>query len=96
MARITKEQLEKIKKKYNVDKLWSWSKYNSIKTDLYSYYLKYIKMIKEDRADSIYGVSGDKCHEIIESFYNNKIKFEDMINEYESALKTFKKKKTKV
>ena len=95
MARKTEKQLEKLKKKYNVSKLWSWSKYNSIKTDLYSYYLKYIKMVKEDRADSIYGVSGGKCHDIIESFYNNKIKFEDMIDEYESALKTFKKKKLK-
>ena len=61
--------------------MWSWSRYNTYKTDHYSYFLKYVKNIKEDRRDSIYAVSGGYCHDIIEKYYNGTITQEDMINE---------------
>lgn len=83
--RKTKKELEVIKKKYNVDELWSWSKYNTYKTDPYGYFLKYIKRVPETKT-SIYGVSGGNCHDIIESFYNKQIKFKDMLPIYEDKL----------
>lgn len=83
--RKTKQELENIKKKYNVKTLWSWSKYNLYKTDPYGWYLKYIKHEPETKT-SIYGVSGGTCHDIIENFYLRKIKYEDMIKEYELKL----------
>lgn len=86
--RKTKEELNAICKKYNVPFMWSWSRYNAYKTDHYSYFLKYIKNIKEDRRDSIYCVSGGYCHDIIEKYYNGTITQEDMINEYEDSLLT--------
>lgn len=86
--RKTKEELNAICKKYNINILWSWSRYNAYKTDHYSYYLKYIKNIKEDRRDSIYCVSGGYCHDIIEKYYNGTITQKDMINEYEDSLLT--------
>ena len=86
--RKTKEELNAICKKYNVPFMWSWSRYNAYKTDHYSYFLKYIKNIKEDRRDSIYCVSGGYCHDIIEKYYNGAITQEDMINEYEDSLLT--------
>lgn len=86
--RKTKEELNAICKKYNTDILWSWSRYNSYKTDHYSYFLKYVKNIKEDRRDSIYCVSGGYCHDIIEKYYNGTISQEDMIDEYEDSLLT--------
>ena len=86
--RKTKEELNAICKKYNVPFMWSWSRYNTYKTDHYSYFLKYIKNIKEDRRDSIYAVSGGYCHDIIEKYYNGTITQEDMINEYEDSLLT--------
>ncbi|HEY8889820.1 MAG TPA: PD-(D/E)XK nuclease family protein [Clostridium sp.] len=89
MARKTGEQLEAIKKKFNVSKLWSWSRYNNYKNSSYEYYLKYIAKIKEDRDDGIYGVSGNGCHTILENFYSKKIKYEDMLQEYENALFTY-------
>ena len=71
--RKTKEELNAICKKYNVPFMWSWSRYNTYKTDHYSYFLKYVKNIKEDRRDSIYAVSGGYCHDIIEKYYNGTI-----------------------
>lgn len=83
--RKTKEQLEKIKKKYNVSELWSWSKYNTYKTDPYGYLLKYILKEKETKA-SIYGVSGGNVHDIIESFYLKERNFSDLLEAYEDKL----------
>lgn len=83
--RTSKEQLNKIKKKYNVDTLWSWSRYNSYKTDPYGYMLNYIKHEKGTK-ESIYGVSGGVVHDIIERFYKKEITYEQMIEEYESKL----------
>ncbi|OHD79161.1 MAG: hypothetical protein A2355_06155 [Spirochaetes bacterium RIFOXYB1_FULL_32_8] len=89
MARKSKEELEKLKKKYNTNMLWSWSRYNTYKNSIYEYYLKYIARVKEDRDDGIYGVSGNACHGILENFYSKKIEYEDMLQEYENALFTF-------
>ena len=86
--RKTKEELNAICKKYNVPFMWSWSRYNTYKTDHYSYFLKYVKNIKEDRRDSIYAVSGGYCHDILEKYYNGEIQQSDMINEYEDSLFT--------
>ncbi|BAE47758.1 PD-(D/E)XK nuclease family protein (plasmid) [Clostridium botulinum] len=83
--RKTKEQLNQIKEKYGIDELWSWSKYHSYKTDPYGWYLKYLKHEKETK-QSIYGVEGGVCHDIIEQFYLGEIKYEQMIEEYENKL----------
>lgn len=83
--RKTREQLENLKKKYKVDILWSWSRYNTYKTDPYGYFLKYIKHEKETRT-SIYCVSGGNCHDIIEKFYNKEIKYDEMLSLYEEKL----------
>ncbi|WP_206459330.1 PD-(D/E)XK nuclease family protein [Anaerovorax sp. IOR16] len=88
MARKTKEELEKIKKKFGVNTLWSWSKYNTYKTDTYEYFLKYILHLKEDRTNGIYAVSGGYTHQIIEDFYNKKIEYKDMLSQYEDYLLT--------
>lgn len=86
--RKTNAELNQICKKLMVDKLWSWSRYNSYKTDPYSYFLKYVKGVNEDRRDSIYCVSGGYCHDILEKYYNGDIQQEDMIQEYEDSLLT--------
>lgn len=85
MARKTKEQLEQIKKKYKVDRLWSWSRYNCYKNSVYEYFLKYVKREKPTR-EGIYSHSGTLCHNILEDFYEGKLDYKDMIEEYESGL----------
>lgn len=83
--RATQEQLERIKKKYNTDRLWSFSRMNLFKTSPYSYYLKYIVEKEEDNDNSIYGVMGGCVHDILEKYYSDEIKYEDMINEFRDA-----------
>jgi len=86
MARKTKQELNELCEKFNVNTLWSWSRYHTYKTDKYEYYLKYILHEKEDRTNGIYAVSGGYCHDIMEDLYSHKIKHEDMINRYEDSL----------
>ena len=84
--RKTQEELEIIKKKFNVSQIYSWSKYHTYKQDPYTYLLKYIKKIKEDRTDSFYAPSGGLTHQILQDFYEHKITYDQMIEGYESGL----------
>lgn len=86
--RKTKEELNEICQKLNVDRLDSWSKYHCYKQDKWEAFLKYVLHEKEDRTNGIYAVSGGYCHDIIEKFYEGKIKYEDMITQYEDSLLT--------
>lgn len=86
--RKTEAELNAICKKLHIDTLWSWSRYNTYKTDHYSYFLKYVKNEKEDRRDSIYAVSGGYCHDILEKYYDGTIEQSQMLEEYEDSLLT--------
>lgn len=88
MGRKTGEELEEVKRKYGVDRLWSWSRFNSYHNSPYEYYLKYIKGAEEDRQDCIYTVTGGMAHEIMENLYLGKIKYKDMDGEFEDAWMT--------
>jgi hypothetical protein len=89
MARKTNEELEQIKKDLNCSRLWSWSRLNTYLTDPYEYMLHYILHIPEDRNDSIYGISGNCAHELMEDFYRNQLNHESMLNTYEDKLFEF-------
>lgn len=84
MERKDKEKLNQIKKENNVDRLWSWSRYTCYKNSTYEYYLKYVKKEKPTR-DSIYSVLGGSAHDIIQKFYEDEIKYEDMIDEWNAS-----------
>lgn len=86
--RKTSEELEMLKQQFNTDRLWSWSRVNSVHNSLYEYYLKYIKHAKEDRQDSIYTVTGGISHDIIERFYKGDITYEQMLDEFEDGWTT--------
>lgn len=83
--RLTKEELEEVKKKYGVNELWSWSKFDTFLTSPYSYYLKYILHKPEDRTDCSYATLGGICHSVIEDFYNDKIPYSEMIEQFEDG-----------
>lgn len=89
MGRKSYEELEQIKEELGVDRLWSWSRINTYMTDPYTYLLKYILHIPEDRNDSIYSVSGSCAHELIEKFYRNELTNKQMLEEYEDKLFEF-------
>lgn len=88
MARLSWEELENIKKKHGVQRLWSWSKMNTYMTSKFEYLLKYILKSKEDRCDSCYTTLGTICHDTLEKFYEGEIKYEDMIDNYNDGFTT--------
>lgn len=88
MARLTHEELETIKKKHNVQRLWSWSRMNTYMTSKFEYLLKYILKSKEDRCDSCYTTLGTICHDTLEKFYEGKIEYKDMIEDYNDGFTT--------
>lgn len=88
MARLSYEELEKIKQKYNVSRIWSWSRLSTYMTSKYEYLLKYILKAPEDRCDSCYTTLGTICHDTLDNFYEGKIKYEDMIEDYNNGFTT--------
>lgn len=84
--RKTDDELSKLCQKLKIDKLWSWSRYHTYKEDKWTFFLKYVLGEEEDKTNSIYAISGGNVHDIIEKFYLNKIKYEDMIERYEDEL----------
>ena len=84
MSRLTFEELEKIKNKYNVNRLWSYSRISTYLVSPYEYVLKYVDGIKakEDRQDSIYTSLGSAAHQCLEDYYTKKIEFDEMYEQF--------------
>ena len=83
--RLTKEQLEEVKIKYGVDRLWSWSRVNTYLTSPYEYFLQYIKHEKPLQDDSAYAPLGTVAHDLLEEYYSNKIKKEEMADKFDES-----------
>lgn len=83
--RKTKEELDELKKNKNVERLWSFSRVSTFKTSPYEYLLHYIKHIDEDLHNCIYATTGTCCHDTLDKFYERKIKYEDMIDEFKNC-----------
>lgn len=83
--RLTKEELQNVMKKNNVDRLYSWSMINTFMTSPYEYYLKYILHQKGDLQNCVYGTMGGLAHDILERLYNQEIEYSDMDNIYEDS-----------
>ena len=85
MARLSKEELDKIKEKYGVSRIYSWSRVNTYMTSKYEYFLKYIKHEPEDRQDCGYTSLGSIAHDTLDAFYDGDISYEDMISQFEDG-----------
>ena len=85
MARLTNEELEQVKRKYNTKELYSWSRLETFRNSPYEYFLSYVLHKKPDREDSIYGVLGSQVHDILEKFYSNEIDYNSMIELFEDS-----------
>lgn len=84
--RLSYDELENVKKKFGVDQLWSFSKFDSYRTSQYEWMLKYIKRLPENNETvSAYAPLGGAVHDIIERLYEEKIQYEDMLEEFEDA-----------
>ena len=87
--RKTKDEINNICKKFNVKRLWSWSRYNTYKTSPFEYFLNYVVQKATDRNDCIYIYTGSLAHDILEKFYNKQIQFKDMIDEFKDGWATY-------
>lgn len=85
MARLSKEQINELMKKENVSRIWSYSRISCFLTSKYEYFLSYVKHEKADREDCIYGSLGGAAHQCLEDYYNNKISYEDMSEQFEDS-----------
>lgn len=83
--RLTYEELNEVKKKFGVDQLWSFSKFDSYRTSQYEWMLKYIKHLPENNEkQSAYASLGSAVHDVIENLYDESIKYEDMKEAFEN------------
>lgn len=83
--RLTSEELDKVKQKYGVKELYSWSKINTFMTSKYEYYLQYILHKKPDIDNCAYAPLGGIVHQIIEDYYSGKIDYNSMIEQFEDG-----------
>lgn len=81
--RKTKFELDQIMTDNNVSRLWSWSRYKTSVNDLYGYYLKYIKGVKEDQLQNSYAMLGTVLHDGLEDILNGTRTLQEVIDDYE-------------
>lgn len=84
--RLNREQKEEIKKKYNVDRIWSFSQLSTFENCPWEYKMKYVDH-KRVNNDNVYTVFGTFCHDTIQDYYAGKIKKSDLIKKWEAYLK---------
>ena len=92
--RLTDEQLEKVKAKYNVEELWSFSRFDTFRISPYLFFLKYVKK-EQPKKDIVspYGIIGNAAHTILEKLYSGDIQYSEMadafLNEYTTQIEIF-------
>lgn len=87
--RLSFEELEKVKQKYNVDTLWSFSRFDTYRTSQFEYLLKYIQKKKENNEIiSAYAPLGGAVHDLIEGLYEGKLNFDILGSEFDDVWTT--------
>ena len=66
-----------LKKKFDVDRIWSFSRISSFLNCAWEYKMKYIDKERVN-TDNVYTVFGTACHDIIQDFYAKKYGYEKM------------------
>lgn len=83
--RLTKEELQKKLEENNCKYTMSWSRLNQYREDKYSFFLKVLKRIPEEKSNN-YAILGSCVHDALEQFYNNAMTREDMIEKFQDAV----------
>lgn len=87
--RLSREQLNYIKEKMDVEQLWSFSKVSTFDQCKWLFKLKYIDKIRV-RGDSCYTFFGSLAHEIIQDFYEGKHTYDEMVNKFDEEVLKWK------
>ena len=81
--RLSFDELNKVKEKYGVDTLWSFSRFDTYRTSKYVYFLRYILHMNEDDTTSAYAPLGGAVHDLIQGLYEGKYDMESLPDEFE-------------
>lgn len=82
--RLSYEQLEGLKARFGVDRLWSYSRMSTYLEHPWEYRIVYLE--KLTRSSNVYTYFGTICHDIIQDFYDGKHTYEAMIDIYDKAI----------
>lgn len=84
MARLTREQTQKLIEMYGVDRLWSYSRFNSYLEDPWRYAMLYIKKVKNEQ--NVYSHWGTVSHDLVQGYYDGEHSYEDMIRIFDEKV----------
>lgn len=86
--RLSKEQMEGLKKRFKVDRLWSYSRVSTYLEHAWEYRIVYIE--KLTRASNVYTYFGTICHDIIQGMYDKEHSYDEMSDKFDNALLDWK------
>ena len=90
MSRLTYEQLEAIKAQHGVDRIWSYSRWDSFMQYPWVYRMHYLEKVRSE--GSIYTHWGTICHDIIQGFYDGEYTYDKMVKIFENKAVEWKRK----
>lgn len=85
MARLSKDELNKLKEKYKVDRIWSYSRLNTYVNMPWEYYIQYILKKRVDTSNA-WNWFGTYAHDIIQDYIDGKYNRSKMSSLFEDAL----------
>lgn len=85
MARLSKDELNKLKEKYKVDRIWSYSRLNTYVNMPWEYYIQYILKKRVDTSNA-WNWFGTYAHDIIQDYIEGKYNRSKMSSLFEDAL----------
>lgn len=81
MSRLSYEQLENIKEKHGVKRIWSYSRFNTFMQYPWVYRMQYLENVRS--SPSVYTYWGTVCHDIIQGYYDKEHSYNDMVKIFE-------------
>lgn len=84
LMRLSREQRQVIMDRFNVGRLWSFSRLNSYLNEPWEYRMNYLERV--ERGENIYTYFGTVSHDIIQEHYEGKHSYSDMIDIFENNL----------
>lgn len=86
--RLTRVQMEGLKKRFGVDRLWSYSRLSTYHERPWEYRIAYLE--KAARSASVYTEWGTNCHDLVQDAYTGEYSFEEMGQRFDSKVAEWK------
>lgn len=82
--RLTSKQIEGLKSRFGVDRLWSYSRLTTFAERPFEYRVAYLE--KSARSTSVYTIWGTNCHDLVQDAYTGEYGFDEMGDKFEQKL----------